>query len=472
MSINLTRDSSNGRIKSNNNPMILRGSGFHVFRENNKPPRCLVKPGQELPFRVEYQNAQPCQNGSFTVEELYWADYDQLFAHMNQFNCNFLRIWLTGGTSISSSIGKPFDLTPFLRVNVNGEFKWRVFDAINGDIWNETYFQRLNSFAQKAENAGIVVQITFFNYLDLTTRFDGGDFRAWVKSPYNPELSHHPPQYPNWAKNHLVFPPNPQTEEKRQTFFLAPTNNLWKVQESIVMKTVQTLSARTNIIYEVMNEPRGTHQQAAAFSSKVVDWILKWSGPTRRPLISVNASNASGGVFDVDYWRLNQSTIPFYDKLDAISYHGLTGYPAASQTVCGGNASMPAVDPGAIQSRFNKHRSEHATKSLIYCTDAARTGFHTYPGSDGNTYETQMRDGQIFTNYPNVNSDSVQTQRAKSDLQNWAYWCFTQAVPNAGMAHIQNHSMNQITYRRIRDAYLQAGGTTLTAAEPVEAAAA
>ncbi|HEX8249704.1 MAG TPA: hypothetical protein VF599_16115 [Pyrinomonadaceae bacterium] len=488
MSINLTRDSLDGRIKSNNASIILRGGHYWIFKDGDNPARCLVKPGETLPFKMQYNAAAACQTTRFPVQELMWAPepWTMLFEHMKVMNCNFLRLWLTGGTLVSGTgvEPKPLDLTPFVRVKVGTKWKWQVYNAVINNVWNEEYFRRLNAFAAAAEAAGVVVQISLFNYVDLSRRLDGGDFRGWCRSPWNPELSDHPATLPNWGKNHLVNtggtfscsdPVNNQAENERQAFFLAPTNQLRAVQQALVRKTVQTLAARTNIIYEIMNEPRAAHQQAAAFSSVVTGWILSAAGAGRRPLVSVNASNLSGGVFDVDYWRDNQATIPNYDKLDAISYHGLTGYRAElQQNVCGGQASVPPVDPGSIKARFNKHRQGHKTKSLIYCTDAARTGLHTFPGTNGGEYELQTRDGQIWTNYPNVNSDPPEQQRIKSDLQNWAYWCFSVAVPNMGMAHFQNHSLNQVGYRRIGNALNEATTTPITfeAVEPAEKAAA
>jgi hypothetical protein len=484
-----------GRIKSNNASIILRGGHYWIFKEGDNPGRCLVKPGETLAFKVQYNGTPACQpqNSGFPVQELFWGPepWNMLFNHMKDTNCNLVRIWLTGGTEVSGTGAdpKPLDLTPFVRVKIGTKWKWQVYNAVVGNVWNEEYFRRLNAFATAAENAGVVVQISLFNYLDLSRSQEGGNFRAWCRSPWNPEMSDHPATLPNWAKNHLVNAggtflctdaPNNTAENARQAFFLAPTNQLRSVQQALVRKVVQTLAARTNIIYEVMNEPRGTNQnvqtaqqQGAAFSSVVAGWILS-AAAGRRPLISVNASNLNraNGTFDVDYWRDNQATIPNYDKLDAISYHGLSGYEQQTQLYCGRNVGVPPVDLTSIRDRFNKHRQGHKTKSLIYCTDAARTGIHTFPGASGGEYELQTRDGQIWTNYPSVNSDTPQQQRIKSDLQNWAYWCFSLAVPNAGMAHFQNHSLYQVGYRRIFNALneVQAAPMSFEAIESAEEA--
>lgn len=505
MSINLTRDPSNGRIRTNNNRnIILRGGHYWIFKDDDMPGRCLVKPGEPLPFRVEYNKTTPpppiagykppCQeDDSFAVEERMWdpEPWDMLLNHMEMFSCNFLRLWLTGGTQVSGSgkEAKPLDLTPFNRVKVDNKWKWQVYKAVftaNDAGWNAEYFRRLNSFAEKAEARGIVLQITLFNYLDISSRFDGCGFRAWSRSPYNPDLSDHPAGLPNWAKNHLVNPPLEPTddaaviERKRQEFFLVPGNNLRKVQLALITKVVKTLSERTNIIYEIMNEPRGINDQITKFNSDMVTAILSAAGG-KRPLISVNASNmGNDGSCDVDSWRNspNQTLKDSYKELDAISYHGLSGYPFSSPLNCNGiKTSVSAVDRQSIDDRFTRHRNAnigHPSKSLIYCTDAARSGIHIYSSTTDFEQEVQVRDGQIFTFYPNDDTtDTLENRRRKSDLQNWAYWCFKHAVaPNAGMVHLQNHSMNQMSYRRIRDAYLQAGGTDVTANEPVEAAAA
>lgn len=477
MNINLTRDAS-GRILSNGNPVILRGGHYYIFKNNDKPGRCLVKAGKTNPFRVDYNAAIPCQNTTFTVQELLWdaEPWEMFFNHLNTHNCNFLRMWLTGGTSVSGTGAepKPLDLTPFVRVQIGGKWRWQVYDAVVNGNWNIEYFRRLNAFVTAAENHGIIVQISLFNYFDLTRRLDDGNFRGWCRSPWNPTLSDHPSGQPNWANNHLVNaggsgtfgctdPTSNEIEKARQTFFVAPTNSLRAVQKKLVTKTVETLLDRTNVIYEIMNEPRGDHSQNAKFSSAVVSWIEEKAG-TKRPLISVNAASlylekdAAAKTFDVDYWS-DHPEIPGYDRIDAISYHALTGYGALVKTVCNkANQQVAQVNPGQIQKRFNIHRAKHPSKSLIYCTDAVRIGSltHNYQDAAQVNHELEVRDGQIYTNYPNMNSDSALDQCLKSDLQNWAYWCFSRAVTVPGAVHFQNHSFNQMSYPRIIDGYNQA----------------
>ena len=52
-----------------------------------------------------------------------------------------------------------------------------------------------------------------------------------------------------------------------------------------------------------------------------------------------------------------------------------------------------------------------------------------------------------------------QRQKAlKSDLRDWAYWCFRHALPNRGLIHFQNHSSFEWGFRRISEAWQRAGG--------------
>jgi hypothetical protein len=472
MTTNLTRRPSDGATLSNGNPIILRGGHHDLFKFGDNPGRCLVVPGQTLPFVVNYNATPPCQTFPTiqVVQELLWdpEPWTMLFNHLNVMNCNLLRVWLTAGTRVKGTTEpQPLDLNPFKLVNRSGHWKWQVYDAVVNGLWNAEYFRKLAAFAAAAEAHGINLQLSLFNYLDLTTRFDGGDFRAWVISPWNPAVHDDNPVAPGWGPAHLVNPPlNAADEKTREGFFLQPTNGLRVTQEAFTRKVVQTLAGRGNIIFEIMNEPRGTHQQAADFSSKVTGWILSQAG-SWRPLISVNASNfyqepgATVSVFDVDWWRDHSSTYPNYDQVDAISYHGLTGYDPYFETVCNrSNQTVPAADPAKIGQRFNEFGQAHRYKSLVYSTDAVRTPafVHLYKDAANVQHELHVRDGQIYTNYPNDNSDKPEVQSAKADLGNWAYWCFKPALAHQGKVHFQNHSMNQRAYRRIKEALTAAGG--------------
>jgi hypothetical protein len=497
--MNLTRDASTGRILSNNVPIVLRGGHYFIFKHDDKPGRCLVKtplpapPAPALPFRVEY-TIPPCKLVDFPVAQLTWAPepWTMFFDQLKAFDCNFLRLWLMGGTEVEGTglEAKPLDLTPFTGRFVGGKWKWQVHKPVTTNMgWNDNYFRKLELFVRLAEESGIAVQISLFNYFDLTLDADPqltSKFRVWCRSPWNPTLSENPSTDSTWGNKHLVnvagdytacnAVPNDTAERARQDFFIKPNNSLPLVQQALVKKTLATLKGRTNVIYEVMNETRGTHPAISAFNTKVVGWIdaatADWA---HKPLISVNATMLAGGVFDVDYWRDHPN--PQYHRVDAISYHGLTGFPSLNnRTVCcQTKQSIPPVNPESIQARYELHfptngQAGHKSKSLIYCTDAVyvKALRHIYKDAAGIEYELEVRDGQFFTRFPNVSDFSPYDKRLKSDLQNWAFWCFSSGAKTPGTAHFQNHSLNQITYRRIRDAMVEATAAPLLNIEAIE----
>ena len=62
-----------------------------------------------------------------------------------------------------------------------------------------------------------------------------------------------------------------------------------------------------------------------------------------------------------------------------------------------------------------------------------------------------LSDGQITTNLNHQGATDYE-QMTRSDLEDWAYWCFILA--NEGhKVHFQNHSNFEATYRRINAAY-------------------
>ena len=161
MNINLTRDAADGRIKSNGASIILRGGHYWIFKDEDNPGRCLVKPGEPLPFKVEYSGVPACQTNSFPVQELEWlAGGTQVLDHLRTMNCNFLRLWLTGGTVVGGSGAEPepLDLTPFILVKRGTKWKWQVYNAVVNNVWNNEYFRRLNAYAAAAEESGIVLK--------------------------------------------------------------------------------------------------------------------------------------------------------------------------------------------------------------------------------------------------------------------------------------------------------------------------
>ncbi len=98
------------------------------------------------------------------------------------------------------------------------------------DCWDETYFQRLAQFMQRASACGIVVEFVFFS------------------AQYNDDNWRHSPLHPNNNVNHL---PSTSYEQFTTTY----SQSLLDRQSQLVRKVVTELAAFDNLYYEICNEP-------------------------------------------------------------------------------------------------------------------------------------------------------------------------------------------------------------------------
>jgi hypothetical protein len=484
----LSRNRLSGKILDDGKEIILRGGHYDLFVDDKRPDKGLACPAGNTPFELQY-NGAPCPpnrnlpdclraplNPSGCAKMLKWSDqtltWKAFFSHLGTHKINLLRVWLTNGTRVDSSGREPRDIYPFTVVERNREYKWQVYQAVARGQWNAEYFNRLTTFADAAASAGVNLQVCLFNYQDFVNVTGEGNFRAWSHSPWNSDLSDNPAAAPAWGDRHLVN--TTDSDRARQTFFISPTNNLQVVQKAFVKKVVQVLKGRGNIIFEIMNEPRSPHDKMAVFNSNVINWIREAAG-TWCPLISVNASNRpqNGVKYDMDWWKEHSTTtstpyVENYDSVDIISYHGLTGYDTLEVKGCNQTLNVPPVAPQNIGARLARHQKVHRQgadrKALMYSTDAVlskpiKVLTHVFCDSQnqGGSLEMQVRDGQIVTNLANNSTEPEATLALKSDLQNWAYWCFIRGLgTRRGTIHFQNHSGFHSTYRLINLAYQQA----------------
>jgi hypothetical protein len=498
----LSRNRLSGKILDDGKEIVLRGGHYDLFVADKKPDKGLACPDGNTPFELPY-NGAPCPpnrnlpeclraptNPRSCAKMLKWSDqtltWKAFFHHLGTHKINLLRIWLTNGTRVSADGREPQDLYPFVSVERNRVYKWQVHQAVVRGQWNVEYFNRLTTFADAAALAGVNLQICLFNYQDFVNVTDEGNFRAWTHSPWNNDLSDNPAGAPEWGNRHLVN--TTDADRARQTFFISPTNNLQVVQKAFVKKVVQVLKGRGNIIFEIMNEPRSAHDKMAVFNSNVINWIREAAGAWR-PLISVNASNRPANTvkYDVDWWKEHSTAsstphVENYDDVDIISYHGLTGYNTLEVQGCNQTFNVPPVSPQKIRARQVRHQQVHRQgadrKALMYSTDAVlskpiRVLTHLFCDSQhqGASLEMQVRDGQIITKLGNNSTEPEAMLALKSDLQNWAYWCFIRGLgTRLGTIHFQNHSGFHSTYRLIDLAYQQAtaDAATTTSQDSVE----
>lgn len=447
----LKRDASTGRIidgNDNNRPIILVGGHYYLFKADGLGDYGLDIDGQPTPIvwypRQGDTTFEPCQKNpnSQSAATKFWPSNLQLFTRMKEDRNNLLRIFLTNSFVAS-------DLFPY---NVVGG-KLAVQDAVQNGNWNEAFFSRLLSFAQAANSYCIALQLSVFNFFD---------FVAWDLSPWNPAHAHD--LTPGWSTQHLVSTgANPAG---RCAAFMDVTNiNLTLVKQAFINKLVNTLRGQGNIIFELMNEPRGpqgtTAGYQAKFLSQVAGLLLAAFG-SWRPLLSVNAFPPTpldridiNTVLDIDAWRDGKSTMPNYEAIDLVSYHGISGM-AAKEATCGNpDVLFPFVDNDSIDQRTRRHFSKFIDKAMVYSTDGAKLFDHRYNGGT-----MSIRDGQIWNSLKNDTAGvPAFNQRHHSDLGNWAYWCLRQALANPGRCHFQNHSSYNHSIIYMKDSYAKAEGS-------------
>ena len=144
-----------------------------------------------------------------------------------------------------------------------------------------------------------------------------------------------------------------------------------------------------------------------------------------------------------------------YEEIDIISYHGLSGYGAPNLPFrCSPSASTQYrpiyyVDLKSIRDRIAAFRSRHPSKALMLSTDSVRFApyNHVYGHND-----MDLRDGQITTNLNHGGRDYYE-QMTRSDLNDWAFWCFQAAREKQTTIHFQNHSNFEAPYAYIDQAY-------------------
>ncbi|HKQ51491.1 MAG TPA: NBR1-Ig-like domain-containing protein [Pyrinomonadaceae bacterium] len=471
----LTRNATNGRILADGAPVVLRGGHYDLFEKNGTAWRSLTPtPGAVPPFVVAYtEGVEPCTPaGAPVAYGLPWGsaadNWNLLFTWLRRTNTNLMRLWLSNGTRLeknAAGVLVPSDLVPF---NVNAAGKYQVREAVENGFWYQPFFDRLSAFAALAEQKGVYLQISLFNYWDLTKDNPANPaYQTWSKSFWNPAMCSDATYGQNNLVNITGYHCTDDAQESdadslRQCFFIHPpaTSGLPNVQAKFVKRVMQALAGRKNIILEVMNEPhRGTLEERVRFNSRIVGNILANTG-SWRPLISVNASGfqpGGTGDTDMDWWKafsgVPGNNAPGYNEVDIISYHGLSAY-LVRENVCGSvDSNVPAVDRAGIHRRLVAHSGKHQTKSIMFSTDAVRVNglIHKYT-VDGSLFFMHLRDGQVVTTY----LEHYPEPSVRSDLADWALWCFQEGAATPGYVHLQNHSTFDLPYAEIGEAWQKA----------------
>ena len=443
----ITRNRTQGTLLLNGATATLRGGNYNVFLTPGASEKAVEKQGTNEAIIVSYPGVDPCPTTATTsipAEMQNWAEagntFGEFFTSMKTNRCNFVRVFMTGG-----SVG-PRTLLPFNQTVVDGKTRYDVRGAVLEGRWNEAYFTRLRAFVAAADAAGVVVQLSIFNYFDLQN--DSRTIRSWGLSPWRAANSLHP----SWAAAHLV----PELgEDDRQRFFIAPAagNGLRAVQQELIGRTVKAVAGLGNVILEVMNEPHDTTDinKLVEFDSHMTGLIARYRVTHgSNALISINASYAAGqqgATSDVDVWRT--SGRPNFGEVDLVSYHGLTGYPAmggfkacpfpCATGTCQKDVAAPRVDAQAVIDRANQHFATHPDKPMMYSTDSVRIGAFEHVFNNG--IAMQVRDGQILV-APELSPTPVplRSELLRTRVLHWASRCLQQARQRPGTVHFNNHS--------------------------------
>lgn len=466
---------SDGRILNDGQPILLRGGHCHLFSQV-QGDRSVDRNG--APFFVTFPADDNGCAGSRPETGLsvqHWGPNPTLFLdRLRASDCNLARVFLSNGVEFESIA--PENLAtrhPFARQGG----KWRVAAAIRDNAagaWSQPYFDALRAFVEAADQRGAAVQLCLFSYHDFTVTAKDAPFQYWSASFWNAANA----DDPAWAATHLVPISAGTNPSLLNRYFMDTTKSaLMAAQRAYVEKVLAAVARRGNVILEIINEPRVALADGQLYMATWLDlvtrWIADWltrTGASPRPLISANASYPQNAVVppspaetprsDVDAWAENSASLKGYAELDLVSYHGLTGVADAGSP-CG---PAPQTDLGAVRARIARHRALHLSKALMMSTDAVRVGTQTF-GANVPRIALERRDGQVRTGVGYGAALGPQQQRARFDLDNWAYnVCQEGLAPGeAGRIHFQNHSTFERSFEAIGAAYAAAAGQSTVA---------
>jgi hypothetical protein len=198
-----------------------------------------------------------------------------------------------------------FAYSPYFR-DTNG--KWKL------DSFNSNYFDRLRAMISKAAAHGLAVQITLFESKGLDTANDAA--QRWPVNPWKRENN-----YFNFIVDEQE-PPGGIPEFYDVNF----NPKLKELQALFIQHVVALTKDFWNVFYEIMNEPGGmpaSQPRRVSWADWVTGEITKETLGQR--LIFYNDFsnvNAGGPGGDVNYWKAHRATLPNYDRLDGVIFHG------------------------------------------------------------------------------------------------------------------------------------------------------
>lgn len=215
---------------------------FPVISGNKKADKNRIQPWKENPWYWQYKGKPLMLLGASSDDNLFQWPVNLLVPHldsMKAIGANYVR------NTMNEWVVKGFELYPFLRLE-NGKYDL--------EQWNETYWQRLETFLQETKKRDIIVQIEIWDRFDYSRE-------GWITQPFNPKNNINFTGKESGLKEN--YPDHPGMN-KQPFFFSTPrqTNNqvLLKYQEMRIEKLLSISLKYNHILYCIDNETSGEEE--------------------------------------------------------------------------------------------------------------------------------------------------------------------------------------------------------------------
>jgi hypothetical protein len=176
--------------------------------------------------------------------------------------------------------------------------------------FNADYFARLKRLLDRAQERGIVVQLTLF---------DGAGMRFKDRWPYNPWNSVN--NVNGVVNSQLSAMPDFYHGSIAAIDGSGSATTLGAIQSKFVEKVVSETLDHWNVVFEIMNEPTGGQPAGRAAWGDMIVGVINCLTKGRRLIFYNDHSQAQGfpgGGADVNAWH----GLPNYDALDGVIFHG------------------------------------------------------------------------------------------------------------------------------------------------------
>ena len=248
-------------------------------------------------------------------------DYKKYLQTLYYEGMNYTRIFVGSYVEVPGGFGIQHNslapavgsfIAPWKRVDEPGLFKGENKFDLNE--WNPAYFARLKYFISRAEELGIVVEVTFFcsTYQDY----------IWERNPFNP------------GNNINNIPVN----LKRQKSNTLANSILTSYQQKLVEKLVAELNGFDNVFYEIQNEPWSDDPQKVMRLLKTLDpepekgswykWAemaspasLEWQKLMAKTVVETEAQLAKKHIISQNYTNFMHALDDVDPNISILNFH-------------------------------------------------------------------------------------------------------------------------------------------------------